>query len=151
MVNKPEDIGALFSFLRLAPASNPRVFTQVGVLTASFFVVRVVGYHIYLFVLFRVIMFDVMWRFRVLASCFLLCGFVRVCVSRACVAFFSPRLYRASFYLFLLCELNEHTRAPACVRSFLPRAILGELFCCLFSSLDRTDAYARTPTCVRRL
>lgn len=30
MVNKPEDIGALFSFLRLTPASNPRVFTQVG-------------------------------------------------------------------------------------------------------------------------
>ncbi|CAN0228437.1 unnamed protein product, partial [Hapterophycus canaliculatus] len=29
LVNKPEDIGALFSFLRLAPASSPRVFTQV--------------------------------------------------------------------------------------------------------------------------
>eukprot|EP00903_Cladosiphon_okamuranus_P011919 g11195.t1 len=28
MVNKPEDIGSLFSFLRLTPASNPRVFTQ---------------------------------------------------------------------------------------------------------------------------
>ncbi|CAM9404773.1 unnamed protein product [Pylaiella littoralis] len=28
LVNKPEDVGALFSFLRLAPASNPRVFTQ---------------------------------------------------------------------------------------------------------------------------